>query len=266
MQREVNYRRKLNWGYFILMISYYIKRWFAFGWRSFKQTAMPSCLFSSIFLAIAIALFVSLHLLNADLVIYPFVAGFFLVAPLLIIGFQRVGHKLKTGKTPTLKDFFINDGERNPGIWFAVFILSFCYFIWITDALVIYGLYFGLEPIPATEQVFTDPVYRGKLFDYLFYSALMGLVTAIIGFLLGVFSIPLMVHEQTQFVEAVHISLKTVMKHKMLMAVWASLLVIITTFTLVLALPFLIVVFPVLGFASYAVYDDLIVHPVSSKS
>lgn len=240
----------------------YIKRWLGFGWQAFKQTYMQSMAFSSIFMLIGLVTYFFLHQLNADLIIYPFIAGFFIVAPLLIIGFQRVGHKIAQAEGNkldiSLKDYFSARGNKNSGIWFAVFILSFCYFIWITDALVIYGLYFGIEPLPLTEKLFTDPNLRSALLSYLFYSALMGLVTAIIGFLLGVISIPAMLHNGVNFVDAIHLSIRIVLENKLLMALWASVLVMITTVTLVLALPLLIIILPVLGFASYAVYRDLV--------
>jgi hypothetical protein len=46
---------------------------------------------------------------------------------------------------------------------------------------------------------------------------------------------------------------------------WALTLVMITSLTLVIALPLLIIVFPVLGYASYAVYVDLLVNKHSDS-
>ena len=238
-----------------------VNQWLAFGWDTFKKTKGISLAFSSVFCLIALIIYLALFYLDADLVIYPFIAGFFIIAPLLIIGFQRVAHKLEQGKSVSFSDLISAKGEHNSGIWFLVFILCFCYFIWITDALVIYGLYFGIEPLPISGELFSDPNLRNALFLYLLYSGLMGLVTAVIGFLLGVFSIPLMIHENMDFVPAVHMSIKKVFSHKWLMCKWAMVLVTITTLTLVVALPLLVAVFPILGYASYAVYRDLMTTP-----
>jgi uncharacterized membrane protein len=156
------------------------------------------------------------------------------------------------------------NSNKNKGIWFLIFILCLCYFIWITDALVIYGLYFGIEPLPLDHVFITDPALRESLLWFLLYSGLIGWITAVIGFLLGVFSIPLIIHQQLNFVDAVSLSVKTVLQHKWLMFKWALTLVMITSLTLVVALPLLIVVFPVLGYASYAVYTDLLVKDQSN--
>ena len=238
-----------------------VGRWLRFGIKTFKATKAISMLFSFIFGLIAALLYVFLVLLDAELILYPFIAGFFLVAPLLVIGYQRVADKIYQGKPVSFVDLYrSNKDHNNAGIWFLVFILCFCYFIWLTDALVIYGLYFGIEPLTFDSQLYTDPKLRSSLLAYLFYSGLMGLVTAIIGFLLGVLAIPLMIHQQLDFVAAVNLSIKTVFSHKWLMTKWALTLVVLTSLTLVLALPLLVVVFPVLAYASYAVYLDLIVN------
>ncbi len=237
-----------------------VYRWLSFGWQMFKQTKLISMLFSLIFCVVALVLYGIFMVLDASLIIYPFIAGFFLVAPILIIGYQRVADKIYHGQAVRFSDLYRNRTEhKNRGIWFLVFILCFCYFIWLTDALVIYGLYFGIEPLALNSELFTDPSLRNSLFLYLLYSGLMGFVTAVIGFLLGVFAIPLMIHQNVDFVAAVHVSIKKVLEHKWLMAKWACSLVLITSFTLVVALPLLLLVFPVLAYASYAVYLDLIV-------
>lgn len=237
--------------------TFLVRHWLAFGWQSFMQTKWISILFSSVFCLVGGLLYWLLLRIDADLIIFPFIAGFFLVAPILIIGFQQVAGMLEQNLKPQFSDLILMKANHDKGIWFLIFILCTCYFIWITDALVIYGLYFGVEPLPLDTVFFTDPNLRDALFLYLFYSGLMGLVTAVIGFLLGVFSIPLMIHQQLNFVVAINLSVKTVFAHKWLMTKWAITLVTIMTVTLVLALPLLVVVFPVLGYASYAVYAAL---------
>jgi len=237
-----------------------IKRWLTFGWLNFKQTKTISILFSSFFCVIAALLYGLLLSIDADLVIFPFIAGFFIVAPILIIGFQQVAGLLANQQKPTFKDLILIKGKQTKGIWFLIFILCLCYFIWITDALVIYGLYFGIEPLPLDHAFITDPKLRESLLWFLLYSGLIGWITAVIGFLLGVFSIPLIIHQQLNFVDAVSISVRTVLQNKWLMLKWALTLVMITSLTLVVALPLLILVFPVLGYASYAVYVDLLVN------
>lgn len=241
---------------------YSISTWLLFGWKSFIATKTISMLFSSVFCLLGGLLYWLLLNVDAALVIFPFIAGFFLVAPLLIIGFQQVAAVLQQNRKPKFSDLVVIKGEKNRSIWFLVFILCLCYFIWITDALVIYGLYFGIEPVSIDTQFFTNPELREALISYLFHSGVVGIVMAMIGFLLGVFSIPLIIHQQMNFVSAVNLSVKTVFMHKWLMTKWAFTLVTIMALTLIFALPLLVIVFPVLGYASYAVYAQLLTDEV----
>ncbi|MBA6375679.1 hypothetical protein H4J64_10720, partial [Colwellia sp. BRX8-2] len=104
-----------------------IKKWLAFGWSSFIKTKTISIVFSSFFCIIAGLLYWLLLRIGADLVIFPFIAGFFIVAPILIIGFQQVAGLLEKNKIPTFKDLIAIKGQKNKGIWFLIFILSLCY-------------------------------------------------------------------------------------------------------------------------------------------
>ncbi len=235
-----------------------IRSWLNFGWQCYKKTAWQSSFFS-ILLTLFAAILYYLTLSNkVDLIIFPFVAGFFIVGPIIITGFQQVGSLLESKKTVSLAHFFLIKSENKAGIWFLIFILTVCYLIWITDALVIYSLYFGIEALPLDQQFFNNEKLTESLFFYLLYSGLMGLVCAIIGFTLGVFSIPLMIHKGCNFVTAVNLSIQTVFQHKLLMLKWATCLVFIVSLTLTVFLPLLPVVFPVLAYASYAVYKDLL--------
>jgi uncharacterized membrane protein len=80
-----------------------IKNWLAFGWSSFMETKKISILFSSFFCVIAGLLYWLLLRIDADLIIFPFIAGFFIVAPILIIGFQQVAAILEIMKLQSLK-------------------------------------------------------------------------------------------------------------------------------------------------------------------
>jgi uncharacterized membrane protein len=235
-----------------------IKSWLKFGWQCYKQTAWQSSLFSVVLTLFAALLYYLILSNKVDLIMFPFIAGFFIVGPIIITGFQQVAALLENGKSVSLAHFFLIKSENKAGIWFLIFILTVCYLIWITDALVIYSLYFGIEALPLDQQFFSDEKLTESLFFYLLYSGFMGLVCAVIGFTLGVFSIPLMIHKGCNFVSAVNLSIKTVFQHKLLMLRWATCLVVIVSLTLTLLLPLLPIIFPILAYASYAVYRDLI--------
>ncbi len=235
-----------------------VKDWLSRGWQDFTRTWLISTMFSSIFLLIALVAYWQLLKLDLGLVLYPFIAGFMIIAPLLVTGFQRVGRMLHEGRQPGFIDLLKGVREATPGIFFLTFVLCVCYLIWVTDAVVIYGMYFGVKAVPINAELLSDPVLRESLFSYLMFTGLMGFVIAQMGFMVGAFSIPLIMHQKMNFVDAVFTSVATVWRHKILMFRWALSLAFLMLATLILALPLLVVVLPVTAYASYEAYVDLL--------
>ena len=238
--------------------NYSIARWLQQGWNDFVATKWISMAFSSLFVVIGIVSYWLLLRLDLGLIIYPFFSGFLVIAPLLVTGFQRVARLLRESKQARFVDLALGIREATPGIWFLTFILCVCYLIWVTDAIVLYGMYFVIEAVPISTDLFTDETLRAQLTAYLVVSGLMGFVIALMGFAVAAFSIPLILHQKKSFVSAVHTSVSTVMAHKYLMLRWSLTLAISVMLTLALLLPLLIIVLPVTAYASYAAYADLL--------
>ncbi|WP_432470359.1 DUF2189 domain-containing protein [Amphritea sp. HPY] len=235
-----------------------VRLWLRRGWQDFSQTPWISMGFSSLFLIISLLAYWQLLKQDLGLILYPFITGFMVVAPLLVTGFQRVGRLLHEGQKPRFMDLITGVKESTPGIFFLTFVLCLCYLIWVTDAMVIYGMYFGVKAVPVSAELLTDPALRDSLFHYLLFTGLMGMVIALMGFMVGAFSIPLIMHQRVSFVSAVFTSVATVWGNKLLMLRWALSLALIMLTTLLFALPLLVIVLPVTAYASYEAYVDLL--------
>jgi len=235
-----------------------IRGWLLQGWKYFLLTRWISVLFSSLFVVVGAAIYWLLVSYDLGLITYPFLSGFLIIAPVLATGFQRVARMLNKGQSPRFRDLVLGISEGTPGIWFLILILFVCYLIWVTDAIVIYGMYFGVNAIPINLELLTDDNLRSQLFSYLVFAGIMGFVLAFMGFAVSVFSIPLILHQRKNFVSAVHTSVTTVFRNKLLMMRWALTLAILVMTTLVIALPLLVIVLPVTGYASYAAYVELL--------
>jgi uncharacterized membrane protein len=235
-----------------------VRRWLAAGWRDYRASAWLSSSFSLLFtLPGALAVWGLLHY-DLGLLLFPLFGGFVLVAPVLVTGYQRAARLLRLGHTPRFMDLLLGITEGTPGIWFLTFLLGLGYLIWITDALIIYGIYFGQRPLPLDAALLSDPLLRADLLGYLLYGGLLGLGIATMGFIVAVFGIPLILHRRLGFIDAVNRSVSTVFRHPALMLRWALTLAGTTLLTLSVALPLLVVVLPVLGYASYAAYAALL--------
>lgn len=237
--------------------NYSIRNWLGKGWQDFRTTMAVSIAFSGIFMLIGMASIWTLTAKGYALLAYPFIGGFLLVAPILLTGYQRAGRLLGEGTRPRFKDLALGVTEATPGIWFLTFVLCVCYLIWVTDALVLYGIYFDFHLVVLDSSIFSDVEQRSSLLNYLLFSGVMGLFIALMSFTVTVFSIPLIMHRKMNFVAAVHSSVVSVFRHFWLMIRWALTISLLILLTLVVALPLLVVVLPVVAYASYAAFVDL---------
>lgn len=237
--------------------NYSISLWLGHGWHDFRATQWVSMAFSGIFVLIGMAFVWGLAARGLALLVYPFVTGFLVVAPILLTGYQRAGRMLRAEQRPAFKDLAQGITEATPGIWFLTFILCVCYLIWVTDALVIYGMYFDFQLVALDASMFTDADMRHSLLSYVGFSGAVGLFIALLSFMVSVFSIPLIMHRKMHFVAAVYSSVVTVFRHFRLMLSWGLIISLAIILTIIFALPLLVVVLPVLAYASYAAFVEL---------
>lgn len=242
--------------------NYRVRDWLSQGWRDFRATAGVSMVFSGLFTLVGMATIWTLTAKGYGLLVYPFLTGFMVLAPILLTGYQHAGRLLREGRTPTLRDLALGITEGTPGIWFLTFVLCLCYLIWVTDALVVYGMYFDFRLVLLDSSMFTDPELREQLLSYLLFSGVMGLFIALMSFAVSAFSIPLIMHRKLDFVSAVHTSVVTVFRHFWLMLRWGLCLSLLILVTLIVALPLLVVILPVTAYASYAAFTALFPEPV----
>lgn len=234
-------------------------RWLIAGWECFCKTKLISVLFCSPLVAFGALAYYLLSERDLGLIIYPLLTGFMIVAPLLVTGFQRVARLLLEGKSPGLIDLLLGFREGTPGIWFLIFILSVGYLIWVTDAVVIYLMFFGVNAVPVSSELLLNSDLRGQLSSFMLFSGAMGFGMAAMAFSVSAFSIPLIMHQGESFVSAVYMSVSTVFNNKLLMLRWALVIAILVLLTLFFVLPLLVVVLPVTAYASFAAYHELLV-------
>jgi len=230
-------------------------RWIVTGWRDYRRCWWISSAYSTIFVLFGggvIGLLVHAELYP---ILYPMLTGFMLVAPVAVIGFFRVAEILHTGGQPQFRDFLHGFRQAPPGIWGIALLLGFGFLIWITDALLLYVMYFDVGALPLDRVLVELPV--GRVGAFLLFATIIGFVLALAIFAVSAFSLPLLFNRRRTLVPAVVTSVKTVFEHPLLMACWAACLVVMAFFALFVFLPALVVILPVLAFAGYQGYRDL---------
>ena len=228
--------------------------WLRQGWGRFRASSLVSM--SGVAFFVVLGLTLEYWLLKTDrwLIYFILAWGFFLISPFLLSAYYQEAADKPT-ETEGGRGRFLALVKSPAAAWAIALITGAIYLVWITDALIIYSVYFGFHPIP---DLFSNPEIRADVFSYLLYASLLGVVLSLITFPVTVLSLPHIIFSGAGFVDAIVFSVKGVARGLPGMLLWALVIGIGMLFTLIIFLPAALVVFPVLAHANAACYKEMV--------
>ncbi|PLY14165.1 MAG: hypothetical protein C0631_12100 [Sedimenticola sp.] len=232
-----------------------IGRWIALGWQCLSKSPAVSLFYASLYVILGMAFQWGLHATGYTLLHYLFAGGFLLLLPpLLVVYYQIIDNQTEGKKVSmaTLGQAFRNTPKTVFGL--AV-ITGILYFIWITDALIIYTVYFALDPIHFGSYA-QDLQLRLDTQEFLFHVSLLGLLLALIAFFITAFAVPKAFYEKSSFVDAIVYSIKTIIHNFKVMILWAAIVGGVQLFALLFFPPLELVLLPLFAYANYYAFQD----------
>ncbi len=231
--------------------------WLTRGWQDFRQAAFLNMAYAGFFLVIGLVAVLGLHDGGFNLVYFILAGGFLIVVPSLVTVYYYFAGRLHAGQRPEFSDIRAAFKDLPSSILVIGLVSLVIYLIWITDALIIYSVYFDFVPI-SLEQFQADEALRADATAFLLFACILGFVLTFIIFCVTVLSIPFALQNQSGLVDAVSFSVRVVTCNLRIMFLWAITLGTLTFLTVLFALPLLLVVLPVLSYANYATYTDML--------
>lgn len=228
-------------------------RWLSMGLRDLRRVP---------FVGLAYGLMVTLMgwlvfaLGNHPYFIAAALSGFLLLGPILGAGLIEASRALEAGETPTFDTSLRGLSPHRTALErFAVVLLALAT-VWLV--LSAWALNAALGPIaPSVTTSLWDDALRMMTSGQWGAWALIGAVLAVACFAISVITVPLILHRDASAGQAMRGSLRAVANHPVACAEWALLIVLLTAVGLVTALLGLIVIYPVLGHASWHAYQAL---------
>ena len=226
-----------------------ITRWLASAVVDFKNNLFKSLAYGG---GLFVVGWISLTLLwyfDLGWALLPIIAGGMLIGPLAAVGTYRLSRRGQGAG---------GGGIASPsqvvliGIILMVFALA-----WIRAATLIFAIFFGLLPFAGFMETMVTLLSSPHGIAMVIVGSITGGLFAALGFAVLVFSIPMLIDREIDCFSAMGLSFNATTHNFKLMTLWAAVICVAVLIGVVTGLAGLIVIFPLLGYASWHAYCDL---------
>ena len=230
-----------------------ITRWLRLGWRDLRQAGWPSLMHGLIVTAL------SLVIVEIALLFWPLlpgaVSGFLVVGPILATGLYAISRKQEHGQPSSMQDVFYawKCGSRCLLRFGLLLVLGAT--AWVLISVTLFHFFVDVE-IETTLE-FLRYVFQQDDGIFGLWTVLAGLVAAVT-FALTVVSVPMLVERDVNTPRAFRTSVRAVAENPVTMTVWALFIFLATLFSVATFMLGFIVIYPVIGHASWYAYRDVV--------
>lgn len=230
-------------------------RWLSLGIKDFKTVPMLSLSYGLLYAIIGSILIWLTY--NNPLYTFGLVTVFYLMGPVIAVGSYCMSRHLEAGVRPSF-----NRGCRalcyNPvGILGFSIVVGMLVVFWGLITAGLFAINFGSMTI--TEGIFETLLANKESLQFAGLLLLIGLVFAVISFMISVISIPLMTHRKVDVVTAMITSVRAVKKNPVVMFTWAFAIVALIGLGFAFFFVGVAVTLPIVGHASWHAYRELVV-------
>jgi uncharacterized membrane protein len=223
-------------------------RWLARGARDLYEAPRQSLFYGLIVAILIAAVSLLAWIRGSQWIMFGMIGGFVFLAPLTCIGLYAISAQLERGQPPQLARSLRAAFRRHLGneMIFALALLII-FLVWARAAVMV-GIFFPTEGQPGLHE----------LVPYLAFGSLVGSVFAAFTFSASAFSLPMIMHRDVDSITAIVTSVNAVLRNRLAMLVWLTLIVVGLLIGVATAFVGLIVIIPLIGYAAWHGYLETI--------
>ncbi len=228
-------------------------RWLAHGWADFRHAGSPSLLHG------VIVSLVSLTILAITLLYWELlpgaVSGFVLTGPFLATGLYALSRRLENGKKTALKHAINAWVNASRCLFNFGLLLVLSATAWVVFSVLMFQ--FFIETTINTPMDFLRYVLTQNDLNFLLWT-ILGALGSALAFSITVVSLPLLVERDVTTKLAIQTSIRAVGANPVPMLWWAMIIMFITGLSFVTGMLGFIILYPLLGHASWHVYREVV--------
>jgi uncharacterized membrane protein len=226
-------------------------RWLALGWQDFRNRPAASIAYGLLIFLLSAIIVGGLFRFGLDYILFPALAGFMVVGPILAVGPYVKSRSIAAGEPVSLMRMIFVRPASGAQIMFTGVLLCLLMLVWMRAAVIIYALFFGLVPFPGLDHVASMLFGSPTGWAMLLVGTVVGALFASFSFAISAFSIPMQLDQRTDALTAMGSSLALVWSNLATMLTWAAIMLVLILLSIATGLLGLIVVFPVLGHGTW---------------
>ncbi len=235
-------------------------RWVSAGWDDVWRHPLYSLGYGFAFTFGGLLMMFILFKLGWEALIPAAAGGFVMLGPLLAVGLYAISRRDEEGKALDLSVIMPNRFAEPRQLAYVALALVLAFIVWMQVALLLFALFSNGHSLAA--QDFVTFVFTTKSgLTMASIGTLIGMVIAMFAFSVSALSIPILLEHHVDGITAISASLRMVLMHPGPMLVWAWLIALYTFFGLAFLFLGLIVVFPLMGHATWHAYREMVQPP-----
>ena len=237
-----------------------IRACFRQGLADFLRAPLFGLFFGGVFACGGILIIQSLYIWEKGWLIYPIMVGFPLIGPFAAVGLYEVSRRLQQGRSLDWSEVLtVIRAQKSREIPWMGFVMLFIFWIWMYQIRIWLAILLGQTSLSSwdkfVEVLFSTP--EGLIF--IAVSHVVGACFAILLFSVTVVSLPLLLDRDADFITAMITSVKTVLANPLVMLCWGAFIGVLIMLSFIPFFLGLLVVLPVLGHATWHIYQRAVV-------
>lgn len=229
------------------------------GWRDMLARPWLSLFFGLVYALLGGLLIAGLLVFDQIWIVIAAAVGFPLVAPFVAAGLYEMSRRSSRGQPfSTAEILLVVFRQRRREFGWMSFVVLFVFWIWAYQVRLVLALTLHYRHFRSAEDLLVGVFTTSGGALFLLIGALIGALLATVLYSVTVIAMPLLLDKEVDFVTAMITSVRTVLASPLVMLGWGAVIGVLTLLAVAPALLGVILMFPLLGHATWHLYERLI--------